>query len=265
MAENVKDKLAVVAKEKPQTVKDWIESNREKLELALPDAIGVDRMISVAITVLEGSKSLQACTRSSLLAGLVTSAQLGLEVNTPLGYAYLIPYRNGDKKEAQFQIGYQGLVELANRTGKYQQIYAVCVHERDFFKVEYGLNRNLIHRPPEEGFRGPVIGYYAVYKLTNGGFNFVYKTKAEIEAHAKDKSIPYRKGASTPWKTDFDAMAKKTVLKMVLKTGPKTPELVNAMQSDNTIKNEFGKDMAKVPDETEEFEILDDEEGEEKE
>jgi len=245
----LKNALQEQSEKKAPTIEDWIESKKGELERALPATIGINRMISVAITTLMNNPKLRNCTQGSLLAGLVTSAQLGLEINTPLGHAYLIPYKNNGKSEAQFQIGYQGLIELAFRTGKYAQIYSVIVYENDEFKVTYGLNRDLIHIPAEEK-RGQVKGYYAVYKLTNGGYDFVYKTKVEMLAFAMDKSIPFKMGYNTPWKTDFDAMAKKTVLKMVLKTAPKSAEIANAMAVDGTIKNQFSSNMEIVPDET---------------
>ena len=194
---DLKNELEKKSVKKQPTIEDWIESNRSKFEAALPETIGVNRMISVAITTLMNNPDLRNCTQGSLLAGLVTSAQLGLEVNTPLGHAYLIPYKNKGKKEAQFQIGYQGLLELAFRTGKYSQIYSVIVYENDEFAVTYGLNRDLIHIPAEEN-RGKVKGYYAVYKLINGGFDFVYKTIGEMLKFAKEKSIPFKMGYSTP-------------------------------------------------------------------
>lgn len=246
----VKEKIKEAEIAKVLTVEDWINSKADQIQRALPELVGgKERMLSVAITTLSNSPALQACTKSSLLAGLITSAQLGLEINTPMGYAYLIPYKNKDKNEAQFQIGYKGMLELAYRTGQYKEIYAEIVHENDEFHYQLGLNRDLVHIPAPSN-RGKPCAYYAVYKLMSGGFAFVVKTKEEMTAFANDKSIPFRKGYNTPWKTDFDEMAKKTVLKMVLKNGPKSADMVKAMQNDGTIKHDIAEDMNNIPDAT---------------
>lgn len=250
MSDDVKNKIAKAKEEKTPTVEDWINSKADQIQKALPElAGGKERMLSVAITTLSHSPALQACSKSSLLAGLITSAQLGLEINTPMGYAYLIPYKNKGKSEAQFQIGYKGMLELAYRTKQYKEIYAEIVYENDEFHYQLGLNRDLIHVPAESN-RGKPCAYYAVYRLTNDGFAFVVKTKEEMLIFAEEKSIPFRKGFNTPWKTDFDEMAKKTVLKMVLKNGPKSADMVKAMQNDGTIKHDIAEDMNNIPDAT---------------
>lgn len=247
---DVKDKIADAKIAKVATVEDWINSKADQIQRALPELVGgKERMLSVAITTLSNSPALQKCSKSSLLAGLITSAQLGLEINTPMGYAYLIPYKNKGKDEAQFQIGYKGMLELAYRTGQYKEIYAEIVHENDTFHYQLGLNRDLVHIPADSN-RGKPCAYYAVYKLMTGGFAFVVKTREEMHAFAEDKSIPFRKGFNTPWKTDFDEMAKKTVLKMVLKNGPKSADMVKAMVNDGTIKHDTAKDMNDIPDMT---------------
>ena len=92
------------------------------------------------------------------------AAQLGVEPNTPIGQAYLIPYGN----QVQFQLGYKGLIDLAYRSGEVQSIQAHEVHENDTFEYELGLNPKLKHVPAMKD-RGPVILYYAVIKLKNGG------------------------------------------------------------------------------------------------
>lgn len=247
---DVKDKIKKAEVAKISTVEDWINSKADQIQKALPKlAGGKERMLSVAITTLNNSPALQKCTKTSLLAGLITSAQLGLEPNTPMGYAYLIPYKNKGKDEAQFQIGYKGLIELAQRTEKYKQIYAEIVRENDEFSYELGLDKILKHKPAGND-RGKAIGYYAVYKLINGGFDFVYKTKEEMMEFAKLKSIPFKMGYNTPWKTDFDEMAKKTVLKMVLKYAPMSADIMRAMVNDGTIKHDIAEDMNNIPDAT---------------
>jgi recombination protein RecT len=173
----------------------------------------------------------------SILAAVLISSQLGLEVNTPLGQAYIIPYG----KQAQFQIGYKGLLDLAYRSGEYQVIYAMEVYENDEFDFAYGLDPYLKHKPAREP-KGEPVYYYAVYKTKNGGSNFRVWSREKVDKHAHKYSQAVQKGWTSPWKTDFDAMAKKTVLKDLLKYAPLSIELAQQMSTDNTVGTEITAD-----------------------
>ena len=205
------------AKSEKKGMEHMLTLMSEEIKRALPENIKSERFQRIALTAFNGNKKLQQCDPVSFLAAMMQSAQLGLEPNTPLGQAYLIPYKN----TVQFQIGYKGLLDLANRTGAYKNIYAHEVYENDDFELEYGLEQSLKHKPYLDGDRGEVIGYYAVYKLINGGEGFAYMTRAEVEAHARKFSKTFSNG---PWQSDFDSMAKKTVLKQVLKYAPLSTE-----------------------------------------
>lgn len=215
----------------------------EQIAKALPSMVSSERFQRVVLTAFNGNPKLQRCEPTSFLAAMMQSAQLGLEPNTPLGQAYLIPYGN----KVQFQVGYKGLLELAQRSGKIKMLYAHTVHENDDFNIEYGLEQKLSHTPLLKGDRGEAVGYYAVYHLREGGYSFVYMTKEEVLSHAKNKSKTFNNG---PWQTDFDEMAKKTVLKKLLKYAPISIEVGNALSSDETVKNEIKEDMTEVEDES---------------
>lgn len=175
------------------------------------------------------------------------AAQLGLEPNTPLGEAYLIPFRNHGVLECQFQVGYKGLIALAHRNEIYIQAHEV--HENDEFSVVYGLNPQLIHKPVFKD-RGKVIAYYGVWKTGDGkNYGFEVMTPEDVEAHAKKYSQSYGKGFS-PWKTNFDEMAKKTVIKKALKYAPVSTEFKRGVATDETIKSTISENMTDVPDET---------------
>ena len=174
------------------------------------------------------------------------AAQLGLEPNTPLGEAYLIPFRNHGTLECQFQVGYKGMISLAHRSGLYVQAHEV--HENDEFDVEYGLDPKLVHKPVFKD-RGNVVAYYGMWKDKDGNFGFEVMSREDIESHARKYSQSYGKGFS-PWKTNFDEMAKKTVIKKALKYAPLTTEFIRGITADGTIKTEISKDMVDVRDET---------------
>lgn len=245
------------AAEKPKTVFDLIQSMQKEFKRALPQQVGVDRFTRIAITVVRTNPNLMKCDGMSIVAALMQSAQLGLEPNTPLGQAYLIPYKNkriinGKETwvdESQFQLGYKGLITLALRTGEYQSIYAHEVYANDEFAYSYGLDKHLHHIPADEPIGEPVK-YYAVYKLKNGGYDFVVWSKTRIVNHSKKYSKSVQKGYSSPWDSDFDGMAKKTVLKEALKYAPKSIEFAQQLAADETIKRDVAEDMSEVIDVT---------------
>lgn len=242
---------------KEKTVFDVIQSMEKEFKRALPEQVGVQRFVRVAITIVRTNPKLMACDGMSIVAALMQSAQLGLEPNTPLGQAYIIPYKNkrvinGRTEwvdEAQFQLGYKGLITLALRTGEYKAIYAHEVHQNDEFEYSYGLDKTLKHVPADTPIGEP-IKYYAVYHLKNGGYDFVVWSKDRIDFHAQKYSKAVQKDQNSPWKTDYDGMAKKTVLKEVLKYAPKSIEFAQQLAADETVKREVAPDMSEVIDVT---------------
>lgn len=227
--------------------RDLIEKMKPQIQAALPKHVSVDRVARIALTTYNSNPLLRQCDQTSLLASIMVSSQLGVEVNTPLGQAYIIPYFNKKRGvyEAQFQLGYKGLLDLAYRSGEYQVIYAMEVYQNDDFEYEYGLDPYLKHKPAEES-QGEPIYYYAAFKTQNGGANFRVWSRKKIEKHSKKYSQAVQKGWTSPWKTDFDAMAKKTVLKDLLKYAPLSIEMQRHMSNDEMVKHDIAEDMSDV-------------------
>lgn len=251
---SVKNKLATKADtqlseqhSEPKNMKQWIKTMEPQIAKALPTVITAERFTRMALTAISTNPKLASCTPQSFMGALMNAAQLGLEPNTPLGQAYLIPFKNGKTGdlETQFQIGYKGLIDLAHRSGEFTNIYAKEVYEKDEFDYEFGLEPNLVHKPYTGEDRGKVIFYYAIYKLVNGGFGFEVMSVSDVTAHAKKFSQSFNNG---PWRTNFDEMAKKTALKKVLKYAPIKTEFVRQMTEDNSIKTDISPDMADVED-----------------
>lgn len=216
---------AVAEVRKPKTIFDVIEAGKKQFEAALPKHINTDRFVRIALTSIRQNPKLAQCKQESLLAALMTSAQLGLEPGV-LGQCYLIPYG----QECQFQISYKGMIELLRRSGQLKDIYAYSVYSNDEFEMIYGLERDLKHKPKLED-RGELTGCYCVAILKDGARAFEFMTKKEIEEHAKRFSKAYN-SSSSPWKSDFEAMAHKTVVKKMLKWLPVSVEFLENISKD---------------------------------
>lgn len=205
-----------------------------ELDNAIPPAVKKvltpDRMMRLVLTAMRQVRNLDQCTFPSLAGALMVSAQLGLEPCTPLGHCYIIPRRNGKtgQYEATFQLGYQGMLELSYRTETIKSVTAKAVHANDEFVYEEGLDDKLIHRPYLGGDRGPVIAYYAVIKFVNGGHAFDVMTFSDMANHI-ERFAPrdYKTQKITgPWSTDFDEMAKKTMIRRLFKMMRKSTDIV---------------------------------------
>ncbi len=152
---NQNGQLQTRRKSGSDSIVDLIEKMKPEIARALPKHVTPDRMARVALTALRTNKQFAECTPQSLLACIMQASQLGLEVNTPLGHAYLIPRKNKGTMECTLLIGYQGLIELARRSGQVRALWAFPVYEGDVFKVAYGLKPNVEHEPKFELARAP--------------------------------------------------------------------------------------------------------------
>lgn len=246
-----------------KTMQQYIKSMEGEIAKALPSVITPERFTRIVLSAISVNPKLGSCTPASFLGAMMTSAQLGLEVNTPLGQAYVLPYSNKGTLEAQFQLGYKGLIDLAYRSGEVEVIQAHVVYANDEFECEYGLEPKLTHKPADKN-RGEPVKVYAVFKTKSGGYGFEVMSMEDVREHAKKYSKAYSSGFS-PWKTNFEEMAKKTVLKRVLKYAPLKSEFVKAAVQDEVIKKGLSDDMYSVPSETvfdAEFAEVDEETGE---
>lgn len=178
------------------------------------------------------------------------AAALGLYLDPALGEAYIIESYNYKTKriEPQLRIGYLGMTKLARQSGEVKQIYAHEVHAKDFIEAEQGAEKTLVHKPQLFTDRGPIIGYYAVVKFTNGDFDYEPMDVAQVHA-IRDRSDGWKayqdkKIKSTPWATDEGEMAKKTVIRRLTKRMPKSPELADAIRIEDDAEH---SDLARTP------------------
>ena len=239
-----REAMAARTTESP-TMQQYIRQMQGEIKKALPSVMTPERFSRIVLSALSTNPKLAETTPQSFLGAMMTAAQLGMEPNTPLGQAYLIPYWNSKTKtlECQFQLGYKGLIDLAYRSGEVSTIMAQVVYENDEFTYSFGLEPKLVHRPALRD-RGNPQYVYAMFRTKDGGFGYEVMSMEDIRAHAQRYSKAYSSG---PWQTNFEEMAKKTVLKRVLKYAPLKSDFMRAVSQDETIKTEVGQDMYEVP------------------
>lgn len=192
--------------------------------------------ISSIISAVKANYKLTQCTPDSIISSAVVCATLDLWVTPGLGHAFIIPYRTRGGMIAQFQMGYKGFVQLALRTNQYKTINAVTVYEGQL--TEYDMLSGDVRLDAKKKTSNTIIGYVAYFKLLNGFEKSLYWTKEEAEEHGREYSRSYA-DADSRWQLDFDAMALKSVLKMLLnKWGILSIEMQKAIKYDQAlIKN----------------------------
>ena len=193
--------------------------------------------MSSVISVANGNPQLRNAEPMSIIGAAMVAATMQLQVIPTLGQCYIIPYG----KKAQFQVGYLGLLQLCQRSGQFKKILAAPVHEGEYvsgdeFDEEYVFDK-------KQKKSDKVIGYMAKVELLNGFTKVSYWDIDKVKAHATKFSQAFRAGFNSPWKSDFDAMAQKTVLKSILKFAPKSIEMQNAVTFDQSVINTNTSDV----------------------
>lgn len=176
------------------------------------------------VSIVNSNRSLANVDQMSVIQSAMVAATLDLPIDQNLGYVWLVPY----KGKAQAQIGYKGYIQLAQRSGQYRAMNAVTVHEGEL--TSWNPLTEEVGYDPTKRKSDTAIGYIGYFKLLNGFEKTVYWTREQIEAHRDRFS---KAGSKSPWATDFDAMALKTVLKSLLtKWGPMSTQLAEAVAKD---------------------------------
>lgn len=220
-------KAAAAKAATPQlTLADYIERQKGELERALPQHVNADHFIRVALNAAKDPRSkLHECSTVSVLSGLMQSAVLGLEIGDVRGQAYLIPRA----KQAVFQVGYRGYIDLAWRAGI--TIDTQVVRDGDRFDFELGTTPRLVHRPALDDDERDATAFYAVAFFGDGRPPiFDVKSNAQMIRHRA--KFAARKADDAPWWTDFEAMGRKTMIRLLLGRLPMSVELRNAYEAD---------------------------------
>lgn len=183
--------------------------------------------VASVLSTVNQSSILQKVEPESVYMAAMMAAVLDLPINPSLGCAYIVPYGN----KAQFQLGYKGFVQLALRSGQFRTIDAKPVYEGQLLQDDDSFGGIRFKWSAKTSAK--IIGYAAYFSLLNGFEKMFYMTSDEVVAHGKRYSKTFNNG---PWKTDFDAMAQKTVLKLLLdKYAPKSIEMQKAQIADQAI------------------------------
>jgi recombination protein RecT len=197
----------------------------ERLRQAVPRHLSPERMLRVLALAVNKTPKLAECDMMSLLAAMLGLASLGLEPNTPLGHAFLIPFG----KSVQVVIGYPGLIDLARRSGELKAIHADVVYQGDEFDFLYGTDQHLRHLPAAHRGDKPLYAY-AVAHLRDGGVAFEVMAWSEVMAIRNSSQGYLRAKDSSPWAKHEAEMAKKTAVRRLIKWLPRSVEMANAAE-----------------------------------
>lgn len=174
--------------------------------------------------------ALRECDPNSVMTSAIKAAVLDLPIDPNLGFAWLIPYKDHGKPIAQFQMGYKGYIQLALRSGQYHAINAAPIYQGEEVKEDRLTGKIVLNG---KKVSNEIIGYVSYFRLLNGFEKYYYMSADEIHAHAKRYSKSYGRDTS-PWKTNFDQMALKTVLKaLISKYGIMSIQMLGAFKQDN--------------------------------
>lgn len=225
------DNLPTTPQPKTATLKTMLTSDamRNQFAAALPRHLSPERFTRVALTALTRTPKLNECTQASFFKCLLDLSALGLE---PDGRrAHLIPYRNNRQGivECTLQIDYKGLVELAMNSGAVSMVHADIVCENDVF--EYNLGEVTKHIIDWRKARGNVYAVYALCVFKDGAKKFEVMSVEDVEKVRNRKKEDDR----SPWKTDWNEMAKKTVFRRLSKWIPQSPELRDAIEHEDNV------------------------------
>lgn len=219
-----------------QTIEQMLVARREFLAKVLPKHITPERLIKVALFARARNPKLLKCTAESLLKCVLECAELGLEPSGGVGGAHLVPFENRktSRTECQLITDYRGLIDLARRSGQILSIEAHVIHENDKFNLKFGLQPELDHVPCLKGDPGPVLAVYAVAKLRDGAVQVEVMTRSDVEKiRARSKA-----SSNGPWVTDYEMMAKKSVLRQLCKYLPRSTELQKALDLEDSVEGE---------------------------
>ena len=232
---------------KARTVETMLRDQAPKFTQALAGQVDVDRLVRVCASQIATTPRLAECSIPSLVTSIIQAGKLGLEPGL-LGQCYLVPYG----KVCTLIVGYRGLIDLARRSGEIAKIEAHIVHEHDVFVLQRGTDERLLHEPPVWGERGDIVGAYALAVLVDGTRQWETMTADQINA-IRDSSQGYRYAEKSgkrdsAWHVHWGEMARKTVVRRLVKYLPMSVESMRAINDDDRRSFNLGTiDVTQAP------------------
>lgn len=231
-------------------------SYQRMINAAISDPKRVSRFVAGITSAVAVNPTLQECDPSTILSGALLGESLGLSPSPQLGQYYLVPFNNAKKgcKDAQFQLGYKGYIQLALRSGYYKHLNVLAIKKGELIKydpftevIEVNPIQDEIERE-----KAPTVGYYAFFEYLNGFRKCLYWSREKMEAHALQYSKGYSaKKGYTFWEKDFDGMAYKTMLRQLIsKWGVMSVDLQTAIEADfanDDVDNQFVSPSEEIP------------------
>lgn len=202
-----------------------------------------NQFVTSVASLVASNKALENVDKGTLFSACLTAAALDLPINQNLGFAYIIPYKNKSGiQQAQFQLGYKGFIQLAQRSGQFKTINVSDVREGEISSQDR-LTGEITFEWAEDRSNLPIIGYVGYMKLINGFEKSLYLTKEDLTKHATRYSQSFKRNSPNMniWKDNFEAMAFKTVIKMLLsKYGPLSIDMQQAQLADQAVVTDEG-------------------------
>ena len=222
------------ASDKVGAFRSMLDASWPRIAAVMPKHLSPERVYQVAISAYKTTPKLAECDPATVLSCLMQCTALGLEPSAidGLGRAYLIPRKNkAGRMEATFLLGYKGMIDLARRSGELTDISARAVREGDFFEYQYGLDERLVHVPSAEPMDDrPITHVYCVAHFKDGGHYMDVMSRQEVDAVRKRSQA----SSNGPWVTDYEAMARKTVIRRAFPYLPVSVEAQRAAATDDT-------------------------------
>lgn len=237
------------------TTKDLF--NREDVKAKFQEMMGkrATSFITSVLQIVSQNELLKNADPTSIYQAAAVAATLDLPLNNNLGFAYIVPYRDKDKGQvAQFQMGYKGFIQLAQRSGQFRSIASTAIYEGQIAEANPldGYQFDFTKKTSDK-----VVGYAAKFTLINGFEATHYMTIDQLSKHGKTYSKTFQKGFGL-WKDNFDAMASKTVLKLLLsKYAPLSVEMQKAVITDQAIVHDAETlDVTYIDNEASQIELI---------
>lgn len=215
--------------------RDVLSASWPRIAAVMPKHMSPDRLYQLALSAYNTTPRLSQCSAASVLSCVMRCSALGLEPSAVdgLGRAYILPYRNGKTGgyEATFILGYKGMLDLCRRSGELLDVSARAVYEGDEFEWQFGMHEDLRHVPSPAPKEGRALTHvYCVAHFRDGGHYMDVMSREEVEAVRRRSKA----ASSGPWASDYEAMAKKTVLRRAFPYLPVSIEAQSDAAQDET-------------------------------